>query len=169
MAVNMAIFMVISNELQELLIYKQTLASLEVELWKQVMNEEVKAFEENHIWQIIDPLFDAKVLGSNQVYKIKREVNSKPSRYKVRQIAKDYKQIYSINFKEMYAAVIKAAMYQILFALIAHISWHVVPMDTVTTFLNSGINVMVYMQLPTGYYRDPSKIALLLKMLYGLK
>lgn len=65
MAVNMAIFMVISNELQELLIYKQTLASLEVELWKQVMNEEVKAFEENHIWQIIDPLFDAKVLGSN--------------------------------------------------------------------------------------------------------
>lgn len=38
-----------------------------------------------------------------------------------------------------------------------------------TAFLNSGIDVTMYMQLPTGYYGDPSKIALLLKTLYGLK
>ena len=64
---------------------------------------------------------------------------------------------------------IKAATYRILFALIAHFSWHAVLIDAVTAFLNSGIDVTVYMQLPTGYYGDPSKIALLLKTLYGLK
>ena len=42
-------------------------------------------------------------------------------------------------------------------------------MDAVTAFLNTGIDVTAYMQLPKGYYGDPSKIALLLKTLYGLK
>lgn len=76
--------------------------------------------------------------------------------------------MYSIDFEEMYKTVIKASMYQILFALIAHFFWYIILMDTVTTFLNFGINVTVYMQLPTRYY-DPNKIAVFRKTLYRLK
>lgn len=39
----------------------------------------------------------------------------------------------------------------------------------VIAFLNSGIDVTVYMQLSIKYYADPNNIALLLKMLYRLK
>ena len=169
MAVNMAISAVISKELQEPLTYEQALASLETELWKQAMNEEVQALEENHTWQIVDSPSNAKVLGGKWVYRIKRGVDGEPSRYKARWIAKGYEQIYGIDFEETYAAVVKSATYRILFALIAHFSWHAVLMDAATAFLNSGIDVTVYMQLPTGYYGDPNKIALLLKTLYGLK
>lgn len=42
-------------------------------------------------------------------------------------------------------------------------------MDIVTVFLNFGINITVYIQLPIGYYRDINKIALFLKTLYKLK
>ena len=169
MAVNMAMSAVVSEELQEPLTYEQALASPEAELRKQAIDEEVQALEDNYTWQIVDPPSDAKILAGKWVYKIKRGVDGKPSRYKARWVAKGYEQIYGIDFKETYAAVIKAATYRILFALIAHFSWHAVLMDAVTAFLNSGIDVTVYMQLPTGYYGDPSKIALLLKTLYGLK
>ena len=133
------------------------------------MDEEVQALEDNHTWQTVDPPSDASILGGKWVYKIKRGVDVKPSRYKARWVAKGYEQVYGIDFEETYAAVIKAATYQNLFALLPHFSWHAVLIDAVTAFLNSGIDVTVYMQLPTGYYGDPSKIALLLKTLYGLK
>lgn len=132
------------------------------------MDEEVQALEENSTWQIIDLPSDAKILGGKWVYKIKCGLDSEPSRYKARWVARSYEQIYGIVFEETYIAVIKATTYQILFALMAHYSWYAILMDAVTAFLNSGINVTVYMQLPTGYY-DPNKIALFLKTVYGLK
>ena len=133
------------------------------------MNKEVQAFEENHIWQIIDSSSNTKVLGGKRVYRIKRGIDGEPSWYKARWVAQSYEQIYDIDFERTYATVVKSATYRILFALIAHFSWHEVLMDTATAFLNSGINVTVNMQLPTGYYRDPNKIALLLKTLYRLR
>ena len=52
------------------------------------MDEEVQALEDNHTWQIVDPPSDAKVLGGKWVYKIKRGVDGKPSRYKARWVVK---------------------------------------------------------------------------------
>lgn len=169
MAINIAISAVVSKKLQEPLTYKQALESPKAKLWKQAMDEEVQALKDNHIWQVVDPSSNIKILGGKWVYKIKRRIDSKLFRYKARWVAKNYKQIYGIDFKKTYVVIIKAAIYQILFALIAHFSWHAVLMDVVTAFLNSGIDVTVYMQLLIEYYVDPSKIALLLKMLYGLK
>lgn len=60
-------------------------------------------------------------------------------------------------------------MYQILFAFIAHLYWHVVLIDALIAFFNSKINVTIYMQLPIKYYKDFYKIVPLLKTLYGLK
>ncbi len=96
-------------------------------------------------------------------------MDGKPSRYKARWVAKSYERIYDINFEETYVTIIKATTYRILFALIAHFSWQAVLMHAVTAFLNSGIDVTVYMQLHTRYCGDLSKIAILLKTLYGLK
>lgn len=53
--------------------------SLEAELSKQAMNKEVQAFEENHIWQIIDSSSNTKVLGGKRVYRIKRGIDGEPS------------------------------------------------------------------------------------------
>lgn len=54
------------------------------------MNKEIQILEDNHIQQIVDLLSNAKVLGGKWVYKIKRKMNGKPSRYKARRVAKDY-------------------------------------------------------------------------------
>lgn len=96
-------------------------------------------------------------------------MNGEPSWYKVKWVAKGYKQIYSIDLKETYVVVVKSAMYHILFVLITHFFWYVILMNMVTAFLNSEINIKVYIQLSTGYHRDHNKIALFFKMLYGLK
>lgn len=68
----------------------------------------------------------------------------------------------------MYIAVVKSIIYQILFALMAHFCWFAILMDVIIAFLNSEIDVTVYMQLLTGYY-NLTKIVLFLKTLYGLK
>lgn len=133
------------------------------------MNEEVQTLEDNYIWQIVNPPSNAKVMDGKWVYKIKHRVDNTPSRYKARWVVKGYEQIYSINFKERYVVVIKVPTYQILFAFIAYFFWHTVLMNAVTAFLNSEIDVTIYKQFPAGYYGNSSKIALLLKPLYGLK
>lgn len=97
MAITMAISAVISKKLQKPLTYEQLLALFKADLWKQAIDEEMQAFKDNFIWQIMDLPSDTKILDRKWVYRIKQRVDSKLSRYKARWVAKNYKQIYSIN------------------------------------------------------------------------
>lgn len=49
----------------------------------------MQALKENHIWQIINSPFNAKILGDKQIYRIKRDMDGKSSWYKVKQIVKN--------------------------------------------------------------------------------
>lgn len=144
MAINIAISTVVSEELQEPFTYKQMLASFKAKLQKQAINEEKQALEDNHSLHIINLPFNAKILDSKQVYKVKPEINSQSSTYKAGWIVKNYDQIYGIDFEEIYIADIKTTTYQILFDLIAYFFGYEILIDTMTAFLNSRIDVTVY-------------------------
>lgn len=49
MTINIVIFVVIFEKLQELFTYKQTLAAFKAELQKQAINKKVQALKNNHI------------------------------------------------------------------------------------------------------------------------
>jgi len=65
-------------------------------------------------------------------------------------------------------SVVKLQMYKTLFTLTAHYDLEVNQMNITTAFLYGFINQIVYVELPHSY-KLFNKVALLNKVLYGLK
>ncbi len=109
-----------------------------------------------------------KILRGKWVYKLKYGIDGKICRYKARWVAKSFEQREGIDFEETFSPVIKSCTIRILLALAAFYGWSVEQMDAVTAYLNSEIDVVLYIEAPTGY-NTLGKVCLLRRTIYGLK
>ncbi|TPX52123.1 DNA-directed DNA polymerase, partial [Powellomyces hirtus] len=152
--------------------YKQALSSDDAPKWTEAINAELKSLHTNETWEVINP----KSLPHNQrpirtkwVFKIKRDLNGQPQRYKARLIVKGFKQRYGIDYNETYAPVAKIATQRVLLALAASLGLKCHQMDVVTAFLNGIVTEMILIYAPEGSGFPPGTILRLRKALYGLK
>ena len=148
--------------------YQDALRSSESHLWKEVIDDEVKSLENNLTWDLVDASKNHKISRGKWVYKLKYKIDGKISSYKTRWVAKDFEQRESINFEETFSPVVKSCTTQILLALAAFYGWSVEQMNAVTAYLNSEIDVVLYIEAPTGD-KTLCKVYLLRKTVYGLQ
>ncbi len=73
------------------------------------------------------------------------------SHYKACWVAKDFQQWEGIEFEKTFSPIVKSRTTQVLNALGAYYKWNIKQMDAVTAYLNSDINVILYIKTPTGY------------------
>ena len=78
---------------------------------------------ENQMWRLVNltslkPPY--KPLASKQVFKVKKEKDSKVLRYKARQVIKGYLQQYGVNYDQTFTAVVKPIAFRALFAITAY-------------------------------------------------
>lgn len=59
--------------------------------WVQVMDDEISSLEQNHTWELVQPLIKEKILQNKWIYKLKYEVNE-TKRFKARLMVKGYDQ-----------------------------------------------------------------------------
>ena len=90
--------------------------------------------------------------------------------YKVRLVAKGYRQRYGIDYDEMFSLVAMLKSIRIMFAVAVHLDYEIWQMDVKTIFLNGELEEKVYMIQPEGFTStDESKVCKLHKSIYGLK
>ena len=167
-AQHIALSSVAQSEIREPLSYNEAMRSPEAHLWKQAMDEEISSLYENHTWDLVDPPANTPILRGKWVYKLKYNIDGLISRYKARWVAKGFQQREGIDLEETFSPVVKSCTTQVLNALAAHYGWNIEQMDAVTAYLNSDIDVILYIETPTGY-KIVGKICLLRKTIYGLK
>ncbi len=132
------------------------------------MDDKVKSLEDNHTWDLVDAPKNPKILRGKWIYKLNYGIDGKISRYKARWVAKSFEQKEDIDFEETFSPVVKSCTTRILLALAAFYSWSVEQMDAVTAYMNSKIDVVLYIEAPTGY-KTPGKVCLFRRTIYGLK
>ncbi len=132
------------------------------------MDDEVKSLGANHTWDLVDTPKNHKILRGEWVYKLKYRIDGKICRYKARWVAKGFEQRKGIDFEEIFSPVVKSCTTRILLALAAFYGWSVEQMNGVTAYLNSKIDVVLYIEAPTSY-KTLGKVCLLRKTIYGLK
>ena len=94
---------------------------------------------------------------------------------------KGFEQIYSQDYNQTFARVIKASTLKILWALAATQDWEIEQMDAISAFTQGEIEGPVYVEIPPGYQElildksftsvlpPKTLVCLLYKALYGLK
>jgi hypothetical protein len=127
-------------------------------------------------------------ITSRWVYKAKKDSVGQVVKYKARLVVRGFQQVPGVDFTETYAATATPPTWRVLLAIAAIEDLEVEQIDFIGAFLNAGVDVDVYIELPEGLYEyslssttaadllkqhgwDPTKdqVILLKRSLYGLK
>ncbi|CAI7768115.1 unnamed protein product [Closterium sp. NIES-53] len=115
---------------------KEALESSDAEEWKNAMESELKSIEENGTWELVELPEGRKAITSKWLFKIKSDADGKIERYKSKLVAKGYQQKEKVDYKEMFAPVVKPKTLRTLLAGATIKGWVVKQMDVTTAFLN---------------------------------
>ncbi|CAI7900559.1 unnamed protein product [Closterium sp. NIES-54] len=148
---------------------KEALESSDAEEWKKAMESELKSIEENGTWELVELPEGRKAITSKWLFKIKSDADGKIERYKSRLVAKGYQQKEKVDYKELFAPVVKPKTLRTLLAGAAIKGWVVKQMDVTTAFLNGVLEEEIFMAQPEGFDDGSGRVLRPKKALYGLK
>ncbi|CAI7898575.1 unnamed protein product [Closterium sp. NIES-53] len=130
---------------------KEALESIDAEEWKKAMESELKSIEENDTWELVELPEGRKAITSKWLFKIKSDADGKIERYKSRLVAKGYQQKEKVDYKELFAPVVKPTALRTLLAGAAIKGWVVKQMDVTTAFFNGVLEEEIFMAQPEGF------------------
>ena len=136
------------------------------EKWLQAMKFEMQSMYDNQVWNLVDPLEGAKVIGCKWVHKIKHDMT-----FKSRLVVKGFKQTHGIDYDETFSPVVMLKSIRVLLSIDAYYDYEIWQMDVKITFLNGNLLEDVYMTQPKGFV-DPkyhNRVCKLQRSIYGLK
>ncbi|XP_048496247.1 retrovirus-related Pol polyprotein from transposon TNT 1-94 [Beta vulgaris subsp. vulgaris] len=151
--------------------YKEALESEDSCKWLEAMKSEIDSIYENQLWDLVDMPDNIKPIKHKQVYKIKTDMDEKPSVLKARLVGNGFTQIHGVNYEETFSPVAMLKSIGIILVIAAFHDYEIWQMDVKTTFLNGILEEEVYMTQPKGFedLKNIGKVWKLNKAIYGLK
>ena len=115
------------------------------------MDVEMKSLHVNHVWDLVPPSKDKKLVKSKWVFKCKCGENGMVERYKARLVAQGYSQRQGIDYDETFSPVVRFESIRTVIALAGQKKMKIHQMDIKTAFLNGELTEEVYMCQPEGF------------------
>lgn len=111
---------------------------------------------------------DCEPIDSKWVFKRKRNEEGDIVKYKVRLVARGFKQK-NVSFSDIYSPVAKLPTIKVFLAVCNHLKIPIIQMDVCNAFLYGKIDSNVYITLPQGFDLRVNEVCKLNKTLYGLR
>lgn len=141
----------------------------EKERWLEAVQDELKCFDENNAWELVDDPKSGTIVECKWVLKKKYDSENQV-RYRARLVAKGFTQKEGIDYVETFSPVVRHTTLRLLFALSAKLGLDVTHLDVKTAFLNGDLEETIYMRKPECLnINDQNKVLKLNKAIYGLK
>ena len=139
--------------------------------WRDAVNNEVKAMEDNHTWNEAELPKGKKAVTSRWIFTIKYKSNGEIERYKARLVARGFTQTYGEDYLDTFAPVAKLHTIRVVLSLAVNLEWELWQMDVKNAFLQGELEDEVYMRPPPGLEDtiESGKVFKLNKAIYGLK
>ena len=157
--------------------YQQAINFEHKEEWTKAMIEEIESLLKNETWS-----FESLPLGRNAVknkwvFRIKVKSDGAIEHFKARLVAKGFTQTQGMDYTETFAPTARAESIRIILSIVVAEGLFMIQFDIKTTYLNSTITEVIYMEMPVGFEEYfhrrflgcRGKVCRILKGLYGLK
>uniref|UniRef100_A0A2N9HDI0 CCHC-type domain-containing protein n=1 Tax=Fagus sylvatica TaxID=28930 RepID=A0A2N9HDI0_FAGSY len=151
--------------------YSEAMASRDAAFWREAVNDEMDSILSNNTWVLVDLPLGSNTIGCKWVFRRKYRTDGTIQTFKVRLVAKGFRQREGIDYFDTYAPVARITSIRVLIALASIYKLVVHQMDVKTAFLNGDLDEEVYMDQPEGFVLpgNEKKVCKLVKSLYGLK
>lgn len=147
--------------------YSEAVSCRDGDKWKQSIQEELKAHEQNGTWMLVEKPPNGKVIGCKWVFRIKDEPTGMI--YKSRLCAKGCSQRYQIDYSETFSPTVRYDSVRIILTEVCQHDLEMIQFDIKTAFLYGDITENIYMYPPEGLDAPPNYVCKLKRSLYGLK
>ena len=117
--------------------FEEAMASRDSAFWKEVVNDEMDSILSNNTWVLVDLPTSSKPIGCKWVFRRKYNTNVSVQTFKVRLVAKGFKQKKGVDYFDTYASVARITSIRVLLALASIYKLIVHQMDIKTAFLNA--------------------------------
>ncbi|GKB29558.1 retrovirus-related pol polyprotein from transposon TNT 1-94 [Tanacetum coccineum] len=139
--------------------------------WVDSMQDELNQFAKNKFWILVHAPYSKTIIGSEWVFRNKRDETRIIIKNKVRLVAQGYNQQEGIDYDETFAPVVRLKLIRIFLAFATYMNFIVYQMDVKSAFLNGKLKEEVYVKQPLGFESNefPNHVCKLDKAIYGLK
>ena len=132
--------------------FERAMASRDLTFWKEAVNDEMDSILSNNTWVVMDLPTGSVPTGCKWVFRIKYNTNGLIQTFKIRLVAKGFKQRERVDYFDAYAPMVRITSICVLLALVSIYKLIVHQMDVKTIFLNGDLDEEVYMEQPKGLY-----------------
>jgi hypothetical protein len=157
-------------------VYGEAMASEHSAEWTQALREEFDSLRDLGVYKLVPRSTiptGRKVMRGRPVFKLKRDQNSKPVRFKARYVCRGYSAVWGQDYTKTSAPTARLESFRILTHLGAALDWEIDQLDTKTAFLHGLLEAdeVCYMEQPEGFVDEdhPDWVWELQKGLYGIK
>lgn len=145
-------------------------------VWRAAIDTELAALLKNETWELVkrrNVPSDKRVLSCFYVFKTKRGADREILKRKARLVVRGNRQRAGIDYGDIFAPVVGLKALRVTVAMAAAKGWVIDHVDVESAFLQSDLDIDVYMQVPQGMCcvddDGDELVCLLHKSLYGLK
>lgn len=136
-------------------------------LGEKGIQEELSVLKAAGTWERVDAPDGANIVGSNWVFRAKKDAADNVVRYKARLVAQGFSQVPGVDYFDTFAPVAWLSSVRSVLAIVAMEDFEIHQINIKGAYLNGLLtsNEVVYMKQPPGY-RQACRLR---KTLYGLK
>ncbi|KAL2243469.1 UNVERIFIED_CONTAM: Retrovirus-related Pol polyprotein from transposon RE1 [Sesamum indicum] len=95
--------------------------------WREAMDAEIRALEQNHIETVTSLPSGKRAIGCKWVFKTKLRANDSVERYKARLVAKGFNQIEGVDYTDSFSLVVKNVTVRVFLAVAAAHGYSIAP------------------------------------------
>jgi hypothetical protein len=148
--------------------------AMEQKHWREAWKKEEKTLwaKDAFVWEMAPP--GAKIIGSQIVWKTKRDEHNNVEQFKARGVARGDQQVHGDTYTETFAPTVRMDTVRLLFTLAASKGWNMRQADVNAAFLIPRLpeDVVIYMRPFPTMRPPPGKEGCVLRLrssLYGIK
>ena len=130
--------------------YQEAMASPNKSKWEEAMKAEMRSFEHDDVWELVELPKDGKAVGSKWVFKVKVNGDGCVERYKARLVAQGFTQKKETNYDETFAPVVRIESLRMVIGLAVSNGLSLHQLDVMTAILNGNLEEVVSMRQPEG-------------------
>ncbi len=161
---------VIRSDISTFVIYAEAVRdSIWEEMWKNAIHAKLTALTANETWKETVLSRKINIVISKWVFKLKLNINRFLNKLKTRLVARDFSQIYSVDYKNIFVFTIKFNTLQVFLTIIAlkNLECHQVNVNNIFTkfFLKKTIYIALSSEVNVAF----NCVLHILHSLYDLK
>ncbi|KAI1008055.1 hypothetical protein K3495_g167 [Podosphaera aphanis] len=123
-------------------------------MWKEAIEEEIRALTMNQIWEGIVAPADANLISTKWVFTVKLKPDGSLDRFKARLVARGFTQRFGTDYKETFAPTVQIATFRAFLAICAVEDLGLFHFDIKNAFTEASPNAAPFLRAPEGAARD---------------